>query len=274
MLKHMPLVSVVIPTCNRSLLLSRALNSVMKQTYQNIEIIVVDDNSHDDTAQVVHKYISRASTPIKYLKNEVTMGACFTRNAGIALSSGEYITGLDDDDEFTPERIETFIKNFDPRYSFISANITVVSKFNKRKLFSKSGECVLADLLWSNCIGNQIFTLSDRLKGVNGFDSNLTSAQDYDLWIRLINKYGPALRLSVSTYNLYIDHDKPRITTSNNKIGGMIAFYEKHKHLMNKFQSNLYKFKINYWTCNRQLSLKIFQGVNVFYLFLSLLRRT
>lgn len=271
--KNNLLVSVIIPTCNRANLLSRALNSVLNQTYSNIEIIVIDDNSLDDTSQIVEQFARRTTIPIKYYKNETTMGACFARNKGISMAKGFYLTGLDDDDEFTPVRIQEFINNFDDKYSFISANITVYSKAGKHRLFSKSGLCTIDDLLWSNCIGNQIFTLTNRVKAVNGFDNTLTSAQDYDLWIRLVLKYGTALRLPISTYNLYTDHDKPRITTSKNKIDGMIVFYEKHKHLMNKFQSNLYKFKINYWSKNKRLSLKIFHGVNIFYLFLSLLRR-
>ncbi|HAY4006682.1 TPA: glycosyltransferase family 2 protein, partial [Escherichia coli] len=99
------LVSVYIPTHNRVDMLERAIMSVLKQSYPNIEIIVSDDGSQDNTKKIVTSYMQQYSN-IKYVFSSEAKGACHARNLAIAKASGTYITGLDDDDEFTQDRIE------------------------------------------------------------------------------------------------------------------------------------------------------------------------
>lgn len=92
-----PLVSVYIPTYNRLNLLKRAVNSVLAQDYLNIELLIVDDGSKDGTADYL-KRLSLLDERVKFLLNEKNYGACICRNKAIDISSGELITGLDDDD--------------------------------------------------------------------------------------------------------------------------------------------------------------------------------
>jgi len=98
---HSPRVSVIIPTYNRSKLLRVAIESVLAQTYPNIEIIVVDDGSTDDTVEVVAQYAGR----VTYLK-QANQDVAAARNTGIRAASGEYLTFLDDDDLILPTKIE------------------------------------------------------------------------------------------------------------------------------------------------------------------------
>ncbi|MCM0837881.1 glycosyltransferase [Klebsiella pneumoniae] len=93
----MALVTVYITTCNRLELLKRCLNSIKEQTIRDIEIIVVDDNSNDDTALFMKSECEK-DTRIKYLRNDINRGACYSRNKAISVASSEYITGCDDDD--------------------------------------------------------------------------------------------------------------------------------------------------------------------------------
>ena len=81
-----------------------------------------------------------------------------------------------------------------------------------------------------------MFVERDRILSIGGFDTNLSSAQDADMWIRLIEKFGNALRLKDVTYILHTEHDMPRISTSDKKISGMVDIYEKHKSKMNLSQ--------------------------------------
>jgi glycosyltransferase involved in cell wall biosynthesis len=105
-----PKVSVIIPTYNRCRLLAeRSLPSVLKQSYKNLECIVVDDGSTDQTTQVVEEFIHKDSR-IRYIKFPKNYGAATAINHGIRCSTGEYICLLDDDDEYLPTFLEETVK--------------------------------------------------------------------------------------------------------------------------------------------------------------------
>lgn len=109
------LVSVVIPTYARNDMLERAINCVLKQTHQNLEIIVIDDNPADSEYRkmaeaIMEKY--KEDSRIRYIQNPQNLGGAGARNVGIEFSKGEYIAFLDDDDEYYPEKIEKQLKVF------------------------------------------------------------------------------------------------------------------------------------------------------------------
>jgi glycosyltransferase involved in cell wall biosynthesis len=228
------LVSVVIPTHKRPKMLVRAVKSVLNQSYQNIEIIIVDDASNDSTENIVLNLLNEYRN-IKYLKNEKPMGACFTRNRGIKIASGEFITGLDDDDEFLYKRIEELLENYDDKFSFICSDIKVI-KNNGFKITKSNKNIKFFDLLWENIVGPQIFIKKERLVNIGMFDESLSSAQDYDLWLRLIQKFGSAMKLNSPSYILHTEHDLPRITTSSKKRQGYFKVYLKYKKNMTNKQ--------------------------------------
>lgn len=103
-------VSVIIPTYKRSDYLTRAVNSVLSQSYENIEVIVVDDNGNDSpfrakTEQMMKDYYF-GNEKVKYIKNEKNIGGANSRNVGAKLASGDFLCFLDDDDVFLPTKIE------------------------------------------------------------------------------------------------------------------------------------------------------------------------
>ena len=104
-----PTVSVIIPTYNRAHLVGRAIRSVLAQTFQDLEVIVVDDCSTDDTAAVVADFDDPS---ILYLRHEVNRGVSSARNTGIRDAEGEYIAFLDSDDEWLPPKLEAQLKVF------------------------------------------------------------------------------------------------------------------------------------------------------------------
>ncbi len=114
-----PLVTIYIPTYNRVELLKRAIDSVLTQTYKNIEIIIVDDCSPDTTIQFLEK-LTKKDSRVRYFQNEKNSGACVSRNKAILEAKGEFITGLDDDDYFLPNRVEDFV-------SYWKLNVTKIS---------------------------------------------------------------------------------------------------------------------------------------------------
>lgn len=99
------LVSIIIPVYNRTKELQRAVYSVLNQTYQQFEIIIVDDGSHENIKLVVDRIFSDHSK-IRYLRHEKNFGAQAARNTGIKAAKGEWIAFLDSDDEYLPDSIE------------------------------------------------------------------------------------------------------------------------------------------------------------------------
>jgi glycosyltransferase involved in cell wall biosynthesis len=98
-----PLVSCIIPTYNRAHIVGRAIRSVLNQTYKNIEVIVVDDGSQDNTQEAV---LSIKDERVRYIRLHRNFGVAFARNIGIANARGEFVAFLDSDDYFLPEKIE------------------------------------------------------------------------------------------------------------------------------------------------------------------------
>lgn len=97
------LISVIIPTYNRAALVKRAIESVLAQTYSRLEIVVVDDASSDDTANVIN---SMRDGRIRYLPQQENAGASTSRNIGVQAATGEYVAYLDSDDTWEPTKVE------------------------------------------------------------------------------------------------------------------------------------------------------------------------
>lgn len=247
------LISVYIPTHNRSEMLKRAVTSVLSQTYKNVEIIICDDGSSDNTAVVVASLQEKYSN-IKYLKNETPKGACAARNLGIFAATGEFITGLDDDDEFIENRLEQlydFFCSANGRYAFICGGIEMREKKITSFGYTKPGIVKLDDLLSSNIVGNQVFTKTSYLQGVGGFDTSFPAWQDYDCWVRLCNKFGNGYRVGHVSYIMHMEHEQQRISTSKKVRNGYERFVLVHSKLMSeKHKNNSYvNFKLGQNEC-------------------------
>ena len=142
------MISVIIPTYRRYRMLREAVQSVLNQTYQDLEIIVIDDCSGDDTAKIVEM-----SPKIKYLCNEKNSGPGYSRRQGLLHSMGEYIVFLDDDDYYTDysfylDAVELLEGN--PDYSFVAANAVIFYEDNGKSEKSRlnvRGEMLAADYL-------------------------------------------------------------------------------------------------------------------------------
>ncbi|MEM5507993.1 glycosyltransferase [Pseudoalteromonas sp. AS71] len=245
-----PLVSVVITTYNRLELLERAINSVLLQDYPSIELIISDDCSDVDIPTLIRRKRKSTSIPIFYRRNNCNSGACFTRNEGIKMASGFFITGLDDDDEFALDRVSYLVKNYNKAYSFVATNTEVITKKGNKTHYSEKKDKVinLYDCLWENVVGTQVLTEKSRFINSGGFDTDLTSAQDCDMWVRLIKDYGPALRLKKAKYILHTEHEEGRISSSTNKLKGLSDFHKKHENLMSLSQIKYSRFKLLLWS--------------------------
>jgi len=185
---HNKMVSVIIPTYNRSKLLRRAIQSVLAQTYQDIELIVVDDGSTDDTRGGVEGF---NDSRIRYIQHGENKGANAARNTGVKATNGEYINFLDDDDELFPEKLERQIGK-------LRGVPNSVGLIYCRAYYSMEGQkdatCPAPSLrgnLHLHLLKKNLFLLMTPLirkecfQKAGLFDEALPGCQDWDMWIRI-----------------------------------------------------------------------------------------
>lgn len=179
-----PLVSVIIPTYNRSRLLRLAIESVLAQTYPAIEIIVVDDGSTDDTAAMLEQYAGR----LTYIR-QANQGGTAARNAGLRAASGEYLTFLDHDDLMLPTKIERQVQMLNARpeiglvhcrWHFIDQDGNRLDKIGVLPEGDVLKRLVCGCFLWS---GGPLIR-RQCLDKVGLFDEAIWSS-DWDMWMRI-----------------------------------------------------------------------------------------
>jgi len=189
------LVSVVIPIFNREHLILDTINSVLAQTYQNFEIILVDDGSVDNTKQVIS---SINDSRIKYIYQN-NAGPSAARNNGIRHAKGEYIAFLDSDDLWLPEKLEKQISvlNNNKNIGIISCWSQCITydgeKLHMRMCKAKdSKEFCLKILLQPDTVVTGSPTMIVRKECFNKvgyFDEKMKTREDWDMWFRISNKY-------------------------------------------------------------------------------------
>jgi len=186
----MPKISVIIPTCNRAEYLPLAIASVLNQTFQDFELIVVDDASTNNPSELVESF---HDDRIKFFRHEARKGGSAARNTGIVNSKCDYIAFLDDDDEWFPEKLARQMAALLASPSDVACVYTGYVTVD-RSTGKTLGQMVPArkgdlskHLLRSNCIGGTSCVLVKRecFDKIGLFDESLPSFQDYDLWIRI-----------------------------------------------------------------------------------------
>ncbi len=196
----MPRVSVVVPTYNRAHLLGTCLRSIAGQTYHDFEIVVVDDGSTDDTAQVVASLAPRA----RYLWQE-NRGVASALNLGIGQASGEYVSFLASDDALLEKALETEVKVLDenPGVGLVYSQAWEVSENGvatslrkpafARGSYVRSGRKEIEGLLfWDHITSSTVMARRRCFDDVGLFDPQLCVGEDWDMWIRIAKKYDVA----------------------------------------------------------------------------------
>jgi glycosyltransferase involved in cell wall biosynthesis len=230
----MKLVSVIIPTRNRYNYLKLAIESVLLQTWKNIEIIIVDEASSDESVDYLNKLASNGT--IILIRNDKPTGGGNARNLGIAKANGYYIAFLDDDDTWMPNKIELQISLFESSkdVSLVTCsylNIILGQKTKIVNIFPVKNEQEL--LRGNNCGGASMYLTSrTNLEKSGGFDKSLSSGQDWDLLIKMY-QLGPILICNTPLVN-YISHNEVRISNSFiSSYKGLRDIYLKYNYKMN-----------------------------------------
>lgn len=204
------LVSVIIPCYKDSQTLARAINSVQKQAYSNLEIIVINDCSPESKKI---EDVLRSYPQIRYIKNTSNLGLAATRNIGANEARGSLISFLDSDDEWHPQKLEFQIKYWQKSVA-VSCSVMVVksesekihtyfrNKFAVRKIKSPNR------LFFKNYLtGASILISKEDFLCVGGYDEKLRSCEDYDLWLRLILSGYLVFNISLPLYYYYYNND-------------------------------------------------------------------
>lgn len=232
MLGSRPKVSVYMPTHNRREMLERAIKSVLNQTMADFELIVVNDASTDDTKTYL-ECLAEVEPRLTVFHNETPQGACLSRNRAILAAKAEYATGLDDDDEFLPQRLELLLKAMSDKYAFVTAGYYWDYGKKRTAVDTANVEIELQHVLGHQHANNQALARTQDLITIGMFDPSMPACQDWDIWTRLIAFRGIALRIAQPLYIVHTAHDSPRISVSANKqLQALTTYFNKHQHLM------------------------------------------
>jgi glycosyltransferase involved in cell wall biosynthesis len=187
-----PLVSIIIPTFNRGDFLLKAINSVLNQTYQNFELIIVDDGSTDHTFEVTRSFVIQEK--IKYIRQE-NAGVSKARNKGAEVANGFYISFLDSDDEWLPLKLEKQIEYFksNPKIEIAFTDeiwIRNNKRVNQKIIHKKTGGRIFKQCIQQCFIApSSVIMTRDLFCLMGKFDETFTVCEDYDLWLKISSLY-------------------------------------------------------------------------------------
>ena len=186
-----PTVSVIIPTYNRAHTIMRAIQSILKQTYQDLEIIIVDDGSIDETRYLIYQIKDKR---LRYINHGHNLGVAVARNIGIKLSRGKYIAFQDSDDESLPYRLEKQVEILDkkPEIDIAYSDMIRISKYNIKNLIRtpdlkpKQKDIIntFLSLKGENIGIGSCIVRKTCFEKIGLFDENLRRLEELDFFIR------------------------------------------------------------------------------------------
>jgi glycosyltransferase involved in cell wall biosynthesis len=231
---EMPTVDVIMPTYNAAKYLSIAIESVMAQTFEDWRILIVDDGSTDNTAEIVSGFAKRLGLKLEFIQ-QANGGPSRARNNAIGRSSADFLAFLDADDIWVPIRLSESLKCFEGRpqvgltYGFVSRidpQGDLIDTFAYRQ---KHGEGRIAPYIYSKTVDLPCATITIRrecIEAVGVFDETLWATEDRDLWLRIAFKYEVALVPHIIA--LYRTSPYSLTTKTEGMLEAQLQFIEKH----------------------------------------------
>lgn len=182
------LVSVVMPVYNGSLYLREAIDSILSQTHTNLEFIIVNDGSTDNSEDIILSY---DDPRICYYRNETNCGICVTLNKGLDVARGKYIARMDCDDVSIPERLQKQVEYMEehPSIGIVGSDIVVFGKYIDEHIFTFEHDkyCCKAGLLFNTCFAHPSVMMRKRILEDNNlrYDESSRGFEDFELWYRM-----------------------------------------------------------------------------------------
>jgi len=238
-MKDNPLVSVIVPTYNRPDMLKEALMSILSQTYQNVEVIVVND-AGEDIKDVIDSLNKEGK--IIYLQHKENRGLPAARNTGLKAAKGKYIAYLDDDDIYYPNHLETlvnFLENSDYKLAYTDSYYVFKEWITDRyvtvgKKIIYSHDFDRQHLLIFNYIPVlNVVHRKDMIEVAGLFDVTLGAHEDWDMWIRL-SQYGDFHHINIPTTEVSFRTDRTTMTSRNRMpfLRTLKVIHKRYSHLV------------------------------------------
>ena len=222
------LVSVIIPTYNRADTVKRAVESVLGQTYSNIEVIVVDDCSSDDTKKIIE---SISDDRVSFIRLETNSGACVARNKGVENASGEYIAFQDSDDFWHPDKLEKQVSFLEKgEYDFVTCGFYRISNSSRTEIGFH--DCNIdpiknwCELLDNNWVSTQTILCKKSCFEKISFDRSIKRYQDWDLALQAATCFKMG-SLNEGLVDVYLQEDS--ITFNVKNYEAKLAVISKHE---------------------------------------------
>ena len=218
------LVSVIVPTHNRSNMLVKAIESIYNQSYKNIEVIIIANGCTDNTCDIVATLQNRFKT-ITFLNFKESLGGAEARNKGLDITKGEYIAFLDDDDEWLENKLVKqveILENSD--YCIVGCNYNEVypSKIKKRDLKEKIS---FYDMNFENVLGSYSFCITKKeYIGNLRINKYFKANQDYDLWLKILQHTEKEAYIIQEYLVNYYQHSEKISTNYTNKLDAQNNF--------------------------------------------------
>lgn len=251
-----PLISIVMPVKNGEKFIGASICSVIAQTYQNWELIIVNDHSSDNTRQLVREYmVSEKRIRLITLKGRKT-GAAYSRRCAVNMASGEWIAFLDSDDTWSPDKLMIqmrFAEKKNCRFVFTASSFLNEDGSVKKYVFHIPGKIGFPEILKQDIISCSSVLIKKELLADSFYETSNDICDDYAAWIRILRDnsetaYGidlPLLRYRIS-----------RTSLSFNKFQSAYRTYLTHRHVGLAFPKTAYYFC---WYVLR--SLKKYTGI-------------
>ncbi|NGM63272.1 glycosyltransferase [Sphingobacterium sp. SGG-5] len=227
----LPKISIIIPCYNVGNTITETLDSVLVQTYPNIEVITVDDGSIDNTHEILEQFAAKYPHINVYAQENKGLPA--TRNVGFVHSTGEFLVFLDGDDKLDPLYIEAC-------YTKFSQNTELDLVYTKTEFFeARTGIFDLPDysyrqLLIGNCIPATAMIRANNFRKVGLYDASLRITEDWELWIKYLYEYPNVYQIKKPLFFYRKRLSKDSMTDlnaeNNNKLGESTRLYIYHKH--------------------------------------------
>jgi glycosyltransferase involved in cell wall biosynthesis len=242
-----PLISVITPVYNREKYITESIDSILNQTYQNFELILIDDCSTDRTNEILNNFLKKDSR-VKLLKNKKNIGPTNSFNKGLLISKGEYIAKMDSDDISIKNRFEKQIDFFNKciNLDVLGTGAIIIDETGKeldRKKFPPDYKSIKKRIIKTSPVFDpSVMIKSHVLKEVGSFDDRLAPADDFHLWLSLFKK-----KKIISNLNDYLIkyrmHDE-NLTKINRKEQIAKTILSKKIHFSNLSTDEFFQKKI------------------------------
>jgi glycosyltransferase involved in cell wall biosynthesis len=247
-MKNKPLVSVVMPSYNHAAYIHQAIESVLEQTYPNLELLITDDGSSDDTINVIRRF---NDPRIKLHIFEQNKGACLATNDGIERAKGEFICIINSDDFWCQDKIEQQLKIFEEKpylaavfayANFVDEAGVSFQQANKpsyANIFIQEnrdrGEWLRKFFFDGNCLCHPTIMIKRECYQMLGmYDNRLRQLPDFDMWVRLLSKYDIyILAKELINFRVFADGSNASSPTLENDIRVINEHYFISKNIFN-----------------------------------------